>query len=240
MGIRPAIGWLGLLLFTTSARAEPSSPPNPGSPPKARPLTFTVAEMKAAVRPVAQQRPARALIVVEATEKPRADYEAEVYAGAPLDTALAKALGIDRGLVHMVAKNERRSGFRIARESIHRIVRLGVADASASPSAHAPRDHIDVIETEDGVVMVETLAHAGGMFASSAVHTFPRGASLDQRVGALPVSSARERLREALVVAEWAPAVTAVAAPVTQPRAGQTSTGPRSPVGPAGAKAPAK
>jgi hypothetical protein len=190
MGIKPALGWLSLLLFTTAAQAETASR---RAPP---PVTVTVkTKAPPPLKPVVN-RPGGTVAVVDIVTKPKLDYEADAYAGAPLTTAAARELGLEGGLVRMVLSSERRSGYRIAKDAIRRVVRL------ASESS-GPRDHIDVIELEDSVVLVDTKAHAGGMFVTSDVYAFSRGASLDQRVGVLPPG--RDRLREALVVAEWTP-----------------------------------
>jgi len=180
MGIKPALGWLALLLFTTAAQAETRVAPKTKAPPPA-------------VKPVAQR--IATVAVVDVVVRPRADYEAEAYAGAPMTTPLARDLGLDAGLVKLVLTNQRRSGFRIGKDAIRRVVRL---------TGEGPRDHVDVVEGDEGIVLVDTKAHAGGMFVTSDVYVFARGASLEQRVGALPPG--RERLREALVVAEWTPA----------------------------------
>ena len=55
--------------------------------------------------------------------------------------------------------------------------------------------------------VIETTTQSGGMFTSSVVYVFAQSATLEQRVGALEVvpAPARDRLREALVAAEWTP-----------------------------------
>jgi len=155
MGIKPAMGWLALLLFTTTAQAggardllriDPKAPaaaiaPSASkdtaivartpiasksrSPKRERELAPPVTP-KTKAPPVVSvtARPSGALAVVESTGKPRADYEAEIYAGIALDAPLAKERGLDRGLVRMVFEQERRPAFRVGRDRIRRVVRL--------------------------------------------------------------------------------------------------------------------
>jgi hypothetical protein len=193
MGLKPALGWLSLLLFTTAAQAETAS----RRPPP--PVTVTVKTKAPPPVKAIVNRPGGTVAVVDVVVKPKLDYQADAYAGAPLTTATARELGLEGGLVRMMLSSERRSGYRVAKDEIRRVVRL-------ASEGSGPRDHIDVIELEEAVVLVDTKAHAGGMFVTSDVYAFPRGASLEQRVGALPPG--RERLREALVVAEWTPSKT--------------------------------
>ncbi|MBN9166073.1 MAG: hypothetical protein BGO98_49030 [Myxococcales bacterium 68-20] len=245
MGIKPAMGWLALLLFTTTAQAggardllriDPKAPaaaiaPSASkdtaivartpiasksrSPKRERELAPPVTP-KTKAPPVVSvtARPSGALAVVESTGKPRADYEAEIYAGIALDAPLAKERGLDRGLVRMVFEQERRPAFRVGRDRIRRVVRLAgpghaaIAVVRSDTIASArPRDHIDVLDTERGVVLVDTLVESAGMFTTSDVYVFAERATLDQRIAALEAvpSPARDRLREALVLAEWAP-----------------------------------
>lgn len=249
MGIKPAMGWLALLLFTTTAQAggardllriDPKAPAAAIAPSTskdaafvARPSTASKArspsrERREVAPPVTPKtkappvvavkaRPSGTLAVVESTGKPRADYEAEIYAGVALDTPLATERGLDRGLVRMVFEQERRPAFRVGRDRIHRVVRLAGpsraaiavvrSDTTASARARPAGDHIDVLDTERGVVLVDTLVESGGMFTTSDVYVFAEGATLDQRIAALEAVPApvRDRLREALVLAEWAP-----------------------------------
>jgi hypothetical protein len=144
--------------------------------------------------------------------KPQRDYEAEVYAGAPLDGDIAKERGFDKGLVSMVFEKQRRATFRIGQARIRRIVRLAAEDrglvaavAGAKVVARPPRERVDVLDTDDGVVVVDTTSENGGLFTTSDVYVFARGASLEQRVGALQAvaPAAAKRVREALVAAEW-------------------------------------
>jgi hypothetical protein len=215
MGIKPALGWLGVLLFATTAQAGGAQKLLDGarsskSPPVAASVTPKTKGPPAA-RPVAAEPASTGtLTVVESTVEPRGDYEAESHSRVPLDSPLAKARGYDAGLVFLVFERQRRAGFRVERDRIRRVVRLAPSPAvvaAAHSSASAPRAHVDVLETEDGVIAVDTTTDAGGVFATSDVYVFPRNATLDQRIGALRdvPSPARERLREALVAAEWAP-----------------------------------
>ena len=245
MGIKPAMGWLALLLFTTTAQAggardllriDPKAPAAaiaPGSskdtalvartpiasksrsPKREREVAPPVTpKTKAPPLAAVTARPSGALAVVESTGKPRADYEAEVYAGIALDAPLAKERGLDRGLVRMVFEQERRPAFRVGRDRIRRVVRMAGAARAAialvrsdTTASARPRDHVDVLDTERGVVLVDTLVDSGGMFTTSDVYVFPERATLDERIAALEAvpSPVRERLREALVLAEWAP-----------------------------------
>ena len=242
MSIKPAMGWLALLLFTTTAQAEGSRELLKGAPKMSSkaPVTAAVTPKTKAV-PVVAKTPsgtAQTLAILESTSKPRSDYQAEVYAGTALDSPTAKARGLDKGLVSMVFERQQRPAFRVARDRIKRVVRLApVDDASASalvrtsatasprdgePSIAAgqaartapgglvrgaPRGSIDVLDTEGGVILVDTTVHGAGLFVTSDVYTFAKNATLDQRIAALESvpSPARARLREALVAAEWAP-----------------------------------
>ncbi len=246
MGIKPAMGWLALLLFTTTAQAggardllriDPKAPaaaiaPSTSKgaalvastpiPSKTRRAPKTERELAPPVTPKTKAppvasvtaRPSEALAVVESTGKPRVDYEAEVYAGIALDAPLAKERGLDRGLVRMVFEQERRPAFRVGRDRIRRVVRLVGAGRAAiavvrndTTASARPSDHIDVLDTERGVVLVDTLVERGGMFTTSDVYVFAERATLDQRIAALEAvpSPVRDRLREALVLAERAP-----------------------------------
>jgi hypothetical protein len=231
MGIKPALGWLALLLFTTTAQAEGSkdllkglgkTKGRGGTPPAAAVAEApVVAKTKApppalvpASAPAAASSASGSLVVLE-NAKPRGDYEAEIYSGVPLDGSLAKERGYDKGLVAMVFERQRQATFRVGHDKIRRVVRMMVDEKSAlAPVVAKPmqtrlaaRDHLDVVETEDGIFLVETTTHNGGIFTTSAVYTFARNAPLDQRIGALEVvpMPLRARLREALVVAEWTP-----------------------------------
>jgi hypothetical protein len=218
MSIKPAMGWLALLLFTTTAQAEGTRDLMKGTPKTSKSMTAALSSPvtpKTKATPVALVNAAsHGLSLVENTSKPRTDYEADVYAGVPLDAAIAKERGVDKGLVTMVFERQRRPAFRIARDKIHRVVRLAAEDRaivsvmrSQAGSSARSKDHIDVLDTEDGVVVVDTSAQGVGMFVTSDVYTFAKGATLDRRIAALEVLAAptRDRLREALVAAEWAP-----------------------------------
>lgn len=215
MSIRPAMGWLALLLFTTAAQAEGPRSLLKGAPKMSStaPLTAAVTpKTKAAPTPVSAVAPASTLTIVESTAKPHGDYEAEAYAGVALDSAAAKARGLDGGLVSMVFEHERRAAFRVGRQHIKRVVRLAVGERNGVVLVRTslparPKDHIDVLETDAGVILVDTTVQSSGMFVTSDVYVFAKNATLDQRIGALDGAPApvRERLREALVAAEWAP-----------------------------------
>jgi hypothetical protein len=154
------------------------------------------------------------LVVVEATGKPRTDYEAETYSGVRLDDPYAQERGVGKGLVYMVFEKQRRAAFRVPHERIRKIVRfvadevapvmLVKTDTGAPPVA---RMKIDVLDTEDGAVAVETVTTNAGIFTTSDVYVFTKGSSLDQRVAALGAAPAvsRERLRRALAQAERTP-----------------------------------
>ena len=244
MSIKPAMGWLALLLFTTTAQAEGPRDLLKGAPKMSSkaPMTATVTpKTKAAPAPVVTRTSsatAATLAILENTGKPRSDYEAEVYAGIALDSQAAKARGLDGGLVTMVFERQHRPAFRIARDRIKRVVRLAGEDRSATAlvrttASARPKDHvahalvgaqaartppggllrgaqrgvIDVLDTEDGVILGDTAVHSAGLFVTSDVYTFAKNATLDQRIAALEAvpSPMRDRLREALVAAEWAP-----------------------------------
>ena len=228
MGIKPALGWLALLLFTTSAQAEgardlvkPKTPSGTLTKPLPAAVAPVTAKTKApALVAVAQAQSPGPLSVVESTTKPRTDYEAEVYSGVPLDAPFAIERGLDKGLVTMVFERQRRPAFRIGKDHLRRVVRLGeragdprgpAADERAFTLVHAStmtraKEHVDVLDTDDGIIVVATSSQNAGMFTTSEVYVFPRGAvTLEQRVAALeaaPVET-RARIREALVVAEW-------------------------------------
>lgn len=232
MSIKPHLGWLALLLFTTTAQAEgarelfgpkdssdvrargtksaaivASVTPKTKAPPRARAVVTTTSAVVAT----------GTLTVVETTTKPRMDYEAEIYSGVPLDSAIAKEHGYDKGLVTMVFEHERRAAYRVGREHIRRVVRLAVAEperpalVSTTPAV-GKTGHVDVVEVDNGsVVVVDTSVERSGLFTSSDVYVFPKNTTLDKRVGLLErltglAHAKRARLREALVTAEWTPA----------------------------------
>jgi hypothetical protein len=132
-----------------------------------------------------------ALVIVETELRPTVDYQAEVYAGVPLDDRYAKERGFDKGLVSMVFEKQRRIAFRVPRGTIKKRVRF----------AAGARDRLDVIDTEDGFIVVDTTTTSAGIFTTSDVYVFPRSSSLQQRVAMLaavpPIP--RERVRQALV-----------------------------------------
>lgn len=215
MSIKPAMGWLALLLFTTTAQAEGSRDllKRASTTSKAPVIAAVTPKTKAQAAPVpVSATSAPALFILESTGKPRVDYEAEVHSGIALDSPLAKDRGLDKGLVTMVFEHQHRPAFRASRERIKRVVRLATDDRGPialvrTTTPARPKDHVDVLDTEDGVVVVDTAVQGAGMFVTSDVYVFAKNATLDQRIGALEAvaAPARERLREALVAAEWAP-----------------------------------
>ena len=211
MSIKPALGWLGLLLFTTTAHAEGARElsPSRSSTSLTKAMATTVTR-KTKGMPAVASSPRGSLALIESTERPRKDYEAEVYSGVPLDGAIAKERGVDKGLVTMVFAQQRRAGFRIAHDRIHHVVRFTDGSQTVTllrtSTTASTSDHVDVLDTEDGVIVVDTTASNAGIFVTSDVYTFVKGASLEQRVGALGhlPSLARIRVREALLAAEHA------------------------------------
>ncbi|MBX3200487.1 MAG: hypothetical protein KF894_20285, partial [Labilithrix sp.] len=264
MSVKPALGWLGLLLFATTAEAggardllgmgakAPAAAVAKGAPNETAVASKALPASKPALAPKAPARskatlgskasvaskatlgvnasardsadlpvPPKtkaaplavvgasrtdALSVVETVTSPRADYEAEVYAGVALDEPIAKTRGLDRGLVTMAFEKERRPAFRVGKDRIRRVVRLAaserppVALVRAASVTAEPRDHVDVLDTVDGVVLVDTVVEGAGLFVTSDVYVFAPRATLDQRIGALEAANppARERLRQAL------------------------------------------
>lgn len=151
------------------------------APPKA---SKAPAKKPAPVKPVvAVVTPATS--VLESIERPTVDYQAEVYSGVPLDDPYAKERGIDKGLVKMVFEKQRRLAFRVPHERIKKRVRF---------TGEGPRDHVDVLDTEDGFVVVETTTSNAGIFTSSDVYVFTKGATLEQRLAMVT----RERVRQAM------------------------------------------
>jgi hypothetical protein len=238
MGIKPALGWLALLLFTTTAQAEGARDlltkgsaltkgnNNNNKAPAA--IVSVLPKTKAPPPPTLANASANSgsnnnnntagLTVVESTGRPRTDYEAEIYSGVPLDGSIAKERGFDKGLVTMVFERQKKGAFRVGKEHIRRVVRLApeerslvVTTTGASAAKARPKDHVDVLEMEEGmVIVVDTTNQSSGMFTTSDVYVFTKAATLDQRIGALEtlVTTApmtKTRLREALVAAEWAP-----------------------------------
>lgn len=242
MGIKPALGWLALLLFTTTAtQAEGLSSLKKdlsqslsgltakGATPAAA-MTVT-AKTKAPPRGAGEgsagasgkvRRPESALVLVSNTiGRPRADYKADVLAIGAASDDVAATPG------HLVtvttlpfsdkdattSLRQRKAAYKIDRDRIRRVTRFVDADLTSERGRRLvpTRNHIDVIETIDSFVLVETRAHASGPAASRAtvtsdVFTFPRSSTLEERVAMLdkaaPDAQTRERLAEALVAAE--------------------------------------
>jgi hypothetical protein len=193
ISIKSALGWLALLLFATTAQAEGARDllrGGPGKTARAAPVAASVVQKTKAPPPprvpppsvlvpahavaVAERAP---LTIVESAGKPKADYEVD-------------------GAIAMVFEHQRRATFRVGRDRIKRVVRFAMPARA--------RDHIDVLDTEDGVIVVETTVHTSGA-STSDVYAFAPRALLEQRVGALEsvVTPTRDRIREALVAAEW-------------------------------------
>jgi hypothetical protein len=159
---------------------------------------------------LALARPAHAgngLAIIETTAKPAGDYQAEVYSGVPLDGDYAKQRGLSKGLVYMVFEKQRRAAFRVPREKIKKLVRIvadDVAPVMVVKSAPTARTKIDVLDTQDGIVAVETVTANAGIFTTSDVYVFARGQSIDQRLAAIGSPGTRERLRRAIALAQGA------------------------------------
>lgn len=153
-----------------------AAPPKAKGPVK-KPAAPVVKPVVAVVSP--------ALSVLESVEKPAVDYQAEVYSGVPLDDAYARERGVDKGLVRMVFEKQRKLAFRVAHERIKKRVRF---------SGEGPRDHVDVIDTEDGFVVVETTTSNAGIFTSSDVYVFAKNTTMEQRLAMVT----RERVRQAM------------------------------------------
>lgn len=151
------------------------------TPPKAK---MPAKKPAAVVKPVALVM-TPSVTVLESVEKPTVDYQAEVYSGVPLDDPYARERGLDKGLVKMIFDKQRRPAFRVAHERIKKRVRF---------TGEGPRDHVDVIDTEDGFVVVETTTSNAGIFTSSDVYVFAKGATLEQRLALVT----RERVRQAM------------------------------------------
>ncbi len=146
------------------------------------------------------------LTVITTSLKPPADYEAEVYSGVPLDGSYARERGLGKGLVYLVFEKQRRATFRVPHEKIRKLVRFvadDVAPVMVVKTAPVARTKIDVLDTQDGLVAVETVTANAGIFTTSDVYVFGRGASIDQRLAAVPPAT-RERLRRAIALAQSA------------------------------------
>ncbi len=153
---------------------------------------------------------APALVVVESVVRPKTDYQAEVYSGVPLEDRYARERGLDKGLVLMVFEKQRRAAYRVPHEKIRKHVRLAptqaaapVVVASLRPSAPVrtiAHDRVDVLATDDGIVVVDTTTTSAGIFTTSDVYAFPNGTSPEQRLAMLaPIPPLpRERVRRAL------------------------------------------
>lgn len=151
------------------------------APPKAKaPVKKPAAPVKPVVAVVTSS-----VSVLESVEKPTVDYQAEIYSGVPLDDAYARERGVDKGLVRMVFEKQRKLAFRVAHERIKKRVRF---------TGEGPRDHVDVIDTEDGFVVVETTTSNAGIFTSSDVYVFAKNTTMEQRLALVT----RERVRQAM------------------------------------------
>jgi hypothetical protein len=185
MSIKPAFGWLALVLFATTAQAEGTRDLLKLGAGAAKPAAVIRKTKAVPSEPPALVRTSTgtvtpSLVVVETSGKPRVDYEAE-------------------GAVTMIFERQRRSAFKISRDHIRREVRLEASDARRN----SRRDHVDVIDADEGVIVVDSAMHANGV--ASDIYVFDRAASLEQRVGVLTREpGAPARVREALVAAEWA------------------------------------
>lgn len=188
-----------LLVFVSLAASAESAAQSKGKAAKAP------AKTTPPTAPAAQASP---VTLLESKVKPTLDYEAEVYAGVALDDSYARERGLSKGLVSMVFEKQRRGAFRVPHEKIKRMWRFAVEDGApvllVKTNASPPKTKIDVLETDDGVFAIETVTSSGGIFTTSDVYTFAKGASLDQRLGALALAPAasRDRLRRALSLAK--------------------------------------
>lgn len=147
------------------------------------------------------------LTVLETTAKPSGDYQAEVYSGVPLDGDYAKQRGLSKGLVLMVFEKQRRAAFRVPREKIKKLVRLladDVAPVMVVKTAPTARTKIDVLDTQDGIVVVETITANAGIFTTSDVYVLGRGAAIDERLARIAAPTARDRVKRAVVLASAA------------------------------------
>ncbi|HEY8077835.1 MAG TPA: hypothetical protein VIF62_27100 [Labilithrix sp.] len=148
------------------------------------------------------------LAILESSAKPAVDYEAEVYSGVPLDGTYAKERGLTKGLVWMVFEKQRRPAFRVSREKIRKVVRLVADDVAPvmvvkTTTASTPRTKLDVLDTQDGIVVVETVTANAGIFTTSDVYVFPRGAAIDARLVSVG-PAARDRVKRAIALAQGA------------------------------------
>ena len=144
------------------------------------------------------------LVISETSLAPRTDYQAETYSGVPLDAPYAKQRGLAKGLVYMVFEHQRRPAFRVGHERINKLVKLvEAAQASVVIAKSTMTTRIDVLDTKDGIVVVETTTTNAGIFTSSDVYVFPREASPAQRHSSLEsmAPTTRDRIRAALAIA---------------------------------------
>lgn len=171
------------------------------------PLVLALTLALPAVSWVSFPRDARADVTVVSTDaKPSADYQAETYSGVPLDGAYAKERGLGKGLVWMVFEKQRRGTFRVPKEKLRRVVRLAaddVAPVMIVKAATTARTRIDVVETTEGAIAVESVTANAGIFTTSDVYVFAKGASLEQRIAQLAKvpPATRARLTRALRLA---------------------------------------
>jgi hypothetical protein len=154
-----------------------AAPPKAKAPPAKKPAGAAVKPVLAVVTP--------SISVLESVEKPAVDYQAEVYSGVPLDDPYARGRGVDKGLVRMVFQKQRKLAFRVAHERIKKRVRY---------TGEGPKDHVDVLDTEDGFVVVETTTSNAGIFTTSDVYLFAKNTTVEQRLAMVT----RERVRQAM------------------------------------------
>jgi hypothetical protein len=157
--------------------------------------------------PAFAEPPKAASVAIVQTTKPSVDYEAETYSGVPLDGDYAKERGLAKGLVFMVFEKQRRAAFRVSKDRIKKVVKMvadDVAPVMLVKAAATSRTKIDVVETQDGVVAIETVTANAGIFTTSDVYVFARGSSHADRVAALAKlpAATRRRLERALVLAQ--------------------------------------
>jgi hypothetical protein len=108
----------------------------------------------------------------------------------------------------MVFEKQRRPAFRVSREKIRKVVRLVADDVAPvmvvkTTTASTPRTKLDVLDTQDGIVVVETVTANAGIFTTSDVYVFPRGAAIDARLASVG-PAARDRVKRAIALAQGA------------------------------------
>lgn len=144
-------------------------------------------------------------LVVSATLlAPTTDYQAETYAGVPLDGAYAKERGLGKGLVYMVFERQRRPAFRVGHDRITKVVRfVEAAQVNVVLAKSTTATRVDVLDTKDGIVVIEMSTTNAGIFTTSDVYVFPSSATPTQRNSALDrmAPATRERIRAALAIA---------------------------------------